>query len=129
MEEEREAVAVFRIQEVNQAEIEPESTMNLNNILKKQADLDARIAQGAEDCHYRSTKHVLPTSNVIERLFSRAKGIMTATRKCMSPYRLEELLYLQYNRSLWDDNTIQDILNGYNPDTDATEFESDDEFI
>ena len=49
---------------------------------------------------YRSFNHVSATSNTVERLFSRAKLIMTAHRRCMDPSTLEALLMLPYNRDM-----------------------------
>jgi len=93
----------------------------VEQILEEQTARDAKINQGTSA--YRSTKHVLPTSNLVERLFSRAKRVMTDSRKCMHPKRLEEVLFLQYNRS-----TIQEVLNGgFNPDTDVADVDSDEE--
>ena len=57
-------------------------------------------------------KHVSPTSNICERLFSRAKLIMSATRKNMNPDTLNMLLFLRANRHLWTNpSIIQKILN------------------
>ena len=57
-------------------------------------------------------KHVSPTSNICERLFSRAKLIMSATRKNMNPDSLNMLLFLRANRHLWPNpSIIQKILN------------------
>ena len=48
----------------------------------------------------------------------------------MHPKPLEEVHFLQYNRSLWNADTIQDNLNGcFNPDTDLADVESDEEPI
>jgi hypothetical protein len=42
--------------------------------------------------NYRSTKHILPTTNIVERLFSRAKLALTDHRKRMTPRHPELLL-------------------------------------
>lgn len=59
---------------------------------------------------YRSTAHVYPTSNIVERLFSRAKLIMTDHRKRLEPWKLELLLLLRFNKDLWDVYTIEKIV-------------------
>eukprot|EP01040_Poterioochromonas_malhamensis_P017462 gene17462-20072_t len=51
------------------------------------------------------------TSNVCERLFSRARLVLHYLRKRMTPASIEILLYLFVNRDLWDVNTIHEILN------------------
>ena len=50
--------------------------------------------------------HVAPTSNIVERLFSRAKLVMTDQRKIMAPYRLELFLFLRCNKILWSAATV-----------------------
>ena len=62
-------------------------------------------------------------SNLVERLFSRAKRIMTDHRKRMLPIHLEELLYVHYNKHLWDEKLI---LSNYIPEADTTPFVDDD---
>jgi hypothetical protein len=63
---------------------------------------------------YNSTKHVIPTSNVVERLFSRAKHINTDNRKSMDPKSLEAALLLRTHHTLWNSETIQRIINNNN---------------
>ena len=75
--------------------------------------------KGAQALVYRETAHVIPTSNLVERLFSKAKHIQTDDRKRMELRRLEEVLYLQYNRSLWAERTVQDALTRVEREEDA----------
>ena len=67
---------------------------------------------------YRSTIHVLPQSNLCERLFSLAKLIMTDRRQSMNPSTLNDVLFLKSNCHLWNANLIQEIWNehGDRPD-------------
>ena len=55
---------------------------------------------------YRPMHHIASTSNIVERLFSRAKLIMRPHRKLMSPYHLELLIFLRSNRDLWNEETV-----------------------
>ena len=86
-----------------------------------------------DESEYRSVKHVSPTSNICERLFSQAKLIMSATRKNMSPDSLNMLLFLKANRHLWPKpSIIQKILNdrkvaGFVDDDNDDESENDTE--
>ena len=59
---------------------------------------------------YRSMNHLVTTSNIVERLFSRAKLIMRDQRKLMEPQHLELLLFLRCNKFLWNEVTIDDII-------------------
>ena len=56
---------------------------------------------------YRSTKHIHGTTNSVERLFSRAKIVMTDQRKRITPRHLELLMFLRMNRHLWNEETVQ----------------------
>lgn len=58
---------------------------------------------------YLPCPHIIPTSNICERLFSNAKAIMTDYRKHMSPFHLEMLLYIKINHRFWREYTIQEI--------------------
>lgn len=60
---------------------------------------------------YRPVNHVVPTSNIAERLFSQARHIMNYDRKKMKPQNLESLLFLKYNAKRWNDRTVQNYLD------------------
>ena len=57
---------------------------------------------------HRSLKHISPTSNVCERIFSRAKLVMRPHRKHISPFHLEMLIFLRCNKGLWNEVTVED---------------------
>ncbi|KAE9335200.1 hypothetical protein PR003_g13128, partial [Phytophthora rubi] len=57
--------------------------------------------------HYVDVAYVPPTSNECERFFSAAKLVLSDVRKSLSPAKLEMLMCLQYNRELWDVNTVE----------------------
>ncbi len=60
-----------------------------------------------EQCSaYRNVLHVASTSNICERLFSRAGYIFSDYRRKMNPRNLELLLYLHNHRALWNVYTI-----------------------
>ena len=88
-------------------EIESDQLSFADSVLERaQAAKRQRIEKSA----YRSMKHVSPTSNVCERLFSRAKLIMTDQRKHMTPYHLEMMLFLRFNSDLWNIAILDDII-------------------
>ena len=58
---------------------------------------------------YRSSSWVPITSNMCERLFSRANIIFDERRQRMLPINLEILLFLKLHRSLWDKYYINTI--------------------
>ena len=68
---------------------------------------------------YRSTAHVLPTSNLCERLFSLAKLILTDLRQNMSPSTLNDTLSLKSSRRLWNANLIQEIWSEHGDQPDV----------
>ena len=51
-----------------------------------------------------------PTSNIVERLFSAARLVLTDYRKSMSPYTFECLMFLKINRKLWDASLVSKIV-------------------
>ncbi|EGZ26798.1 hypothetical protein PHYSODRAFT_255233 [Phytophthora sojae] len=58
---------------------------------------------------YVDVAYVPPTSNECEHFFSAAKPVLTDVRKSLSPTMLEMLMCLQYNRDLWDVNTVEQV--------------------
>ena len=74
------------------------------------AEVTKRARLGTYESNYRCLLHIEAQSNVVERLFSRAKLIMTPERRNMNPYRLESLLFLRANYMLWDVYTIHEAL-------------------
>jgi hypothetical protein len=65
----------------------------------------ARLLQSDK---YRLTKHILPTTNIVERLFSRAKSDLTDHRKSMTPRHLELLMFLRtIDSSLWNAEVVE----------------------
>jgi hypothetical protein len=52
-------------------------------------------------------EHVIATSNVCERLFSRAGFILNDRRKAMTKRNLENLLFLLVNDTKWGAHTVE----------------------
>jgi hypothetical protein len=52
---------------------------------------------------YHPVHHILPTSNVVERLFSRANLVKTDHRKTMTAAYLDAVLFLRHNRERWNE--------------------------
>ena len=66
----------------------------------------------ASDSKYRSTNHVSPTTNIVERANSQAKLIMTNLRDSLLPETLNMIMILKHNKSLWlAENSVQEILD------------------
>lgn len=59
---------------------------------------------------YPSLNFVPPTSNVVERLFSNARLVLTDYRKSMSPYTFECVMFLKINRDYWDLDLVAKIV-------------------
>jgi hypothetical protein len=83
--------------------------------------------QRTDTSKYRTTIHVLPQSNLCERLFSHAKIIMSDRRKHMKPQTLNDVLLLKANRQLWGPGLIQAILNARNEAGDSDNDDDDDD--
>ena len=68
------------------------------------------LASKARKDEIGSLKWISPTSNLVERLFSRTKMIETPFRNRLTPIHLEETCFLMFNRSLWNSQTVQSLL-------------------
>lgn len=67
---------------------------------------DERALQKKKGTHnierkYRDTSFLIPTSNICERLFSKAGHVLTDRRMAIQPCNLESQLFLHFNRDLW----------------------------
>ncbi|KAH9150177.1 hypothetical protein AeNC1_019328 [Aphanomyces euteiches] len=59
-----------------------------------------RIEESSLNC-YMDLKFIPPTSNLVERLFSRAKLVKSDRRMRMLPIHLEMLTFLSSNKRFW----------------------------
>jgi hypothetical protein len=80
-----------------------------------------RVQDKTEGSKYVNTRFLLPTSCVVERLFSQAKRVFSPHRRRLNTKTLEALLFLNQNRELWNLSTVALVVN----ERDAAE--SDDE--
>lgn len=55
--------------------------------------------------------YIAPTSNVVERLFSSARLVLTDYRKAMTPYTFECVMFLKFNRKYWDLRLLGKLVN------------------
>ena len=60
---------------------------------------------------YQDVSFTLPTSNVVERLFSTAKFVFSELRRSLLPRNSEMLLFLKLNRDLWDLRLLGKVVN------------------
>ena len=73
------------------------------------AEAEQRVKRSRINGQIRPMTHLSPTSNIVERLFSNAKLIMTDQRRSMDPSTLETILMLKLNKDLWDARDIERI--------------------
>ncbi|KAF1790463.1 Ribonuclease H-like domain [Phytophthora cactorum] len=64
----------------------------------KRYSAEAALSEGAPAASVANMKWVPPTSNDVERLFSRAGIVYSRLRRSLNPMTLETILFLQYNR-------------------------------
>ena len=60
---------------------------------------------------YVDMKFVPPTSNTLERFFSKAKFFLGDYRYRITPGHFEAQLFLNVNKDWWDQGTVQDVIN------------------
>ena len=98
--EEAHAVQTFNITaEETSAVAAPKENLTFEEEMR--LAVEARKASKGAGQKYRSTFHISPTSNVVERLFSRAGIIMSPRRRQMDPSTVEMFLMLRVNKHLW----------------------------
>jgi hypothetical protein len=111
---EAEAVQMFvRNDEVVPPVVPFTTTSAASVVLMSNAQCSAQVALGRGGVKYRSVAHVLPTSNVLERMFSQVKLFYTDHRHRISPINLEASVYLHANMNLWDEMTVHEALQIY----------------
>jgi hypothetical protein len=69
-----------------------------------------RIKKRKITTEYVSLEHIPPTSNIVERLFSAARMVLTDYRKNMDPYTFECIMFLKVNRSKWDISLVSKLV-------------------
>jgi len=89
------------------ADIESDEELDVLERAKKRRKT---IATTTESSAYLSLKWIPPTSNVVERLFSRMRITLGHLRKSMSPMRLEGIMFLHSNSDLWDVSLVNDLV-------------------
>ena len=72
------------------------------------ADRALLMAKNTKDINYeyQPMEWLNPTSNVVERLFSRPKMVFSDHRMSMLPVNLEETLFLYINKQFWNIDVI-----------------------
>ncbi|EGZ09016.1 hypothetical protein PHYSODRAFT_524535 [Phytophthora sojae] len=74
--------------------------------------LSARKKQRTAQKKFGGVRHIPPTSNAVERLFSVAKHTLSNHRQGMLPVHLETVLFLKLNRRFWNAGTVTKVVNG-----------------
>lgn len=108
--EEVNAVEIFKIQDNSAlSSTAPDEVRSFQDEMR--LAVEARKASKGQGKGYRSTFHISPTSNIVERLFSRAGIVMSPLRRHMDPSTLEMLLMLRVNKHMWSEETLQNIID------------------
>ncbi|DBA02742.1 TPA: hypothetical protein N0F65_010670 [Lagenidium giganteum] len=83
-----------------------EGGMHVVGVIAVAAEQALRSASQPKSSTYGDQSWISPTSNEVERLFSKAGRIFSRDRRGMDACTLETLLFLRYNRELWDVQTV-----------------------
>ena len=112
-------------------EDEPEPEVSYAESVLRGAELQKRRRTSASK--YRSTRHVSPTTNIVERANSQAKLIMADRRSSLLPETLHMLMILKHNKSLWPTaDSVQEILDSddfRDPEQEQEESDSEEEEV
>ncbi|ETI41492.1 hypothetical protein F443_13265 [Phytophthora nicotianae P1569] len=76
------------------------------NTSKKRSFAEAALAKEAATATSFDLGWIPPTSNDVERLFSRAGIVYSRLRRSLNPMTLETVMFLQYNMRLWDGSAV-----------------------
>ena len=85
-------------------------TMTLLEKTREETKLGKRNRGSLQVSNYMTVSHVIPTSNRVERMFSRCKLIMNDLRASMHPRTLENFMMLRENKHLWGQHTVEEAL-------------------
>jgi hAT family C-terminal dimerisation region len=86
-----------------------------------------RLQESIECSKYINTSFLLPTSCVVERLFSQAKRVFSPHRRSLHTKTLEALLFLKENRELWNVAMVAVIVNERDEELAADNNEAEDD--
>ena len=59
------------------------------------------------DDDIRNLDHILGSVAEVERVWSWARYVLTTQRAMMAPVLFEAIMFLNFNRDLWDEKTVQ----------------------
>jgi hypothetical protein len=114
---EKNAIAAFKIDdgafEANELEGEQTEESYTERIARK---AEREKSASTKKSAYRNLAHICPTSVVVERLFSRAKLIMTPHRRRMDPTTLEMFLLLRFNNDKYNARTLDAVIEAFRQD-------------
>ena len=88
-----------------------EPTMNLS--FAEQVFKKTKLNDNTE---YQNLAFLLPTSNICERMFSKAGYSLTKRGKSTAPATFEQQMFLRVSQSLWDISDIAEICLLYTSD-------------
>lgn len=94
--QEKASIERFSVQSVHSDNSEDDELSFADRALKRQ-----KRSISGETTSYGDMRFLLPTSNVCERLFSKAGHVLNDRRKGLLPANLECQLFLHMNRDLW----------------------------
>ena len=89
-------------------------TVDSSTVSKRKAD---DISPSIDDENHLD--HVLGSAAEVERVWSWARYILTSQRASMVPVLFEAIMFLKFNRDIWDEKIVQIAYDLYNKDAAA----------
>ena len=72
---------------------------------------------------------ICPTSDIVERFFSKAKLVLTDLRKSMLPVTLESILFLKVHMEVWANTSfVSKALRGEDEEVEGSDEDDYDDF-
>lgn len=91
---------------VTHLEILREETPEDSSLSFAEAALKKRRLQDSSQASYLDLRFIVPTSNMCERLFSKAGHALSSRRMSILPSNFEAQIFLHINRNLWNTSDV-----------------------
>jgi hypothetical protein len=118
---------LVKLQDDHWEDLSPEQVLLMRPFLLENAESDLQIISPTKPttiaaaalktkkrkivaCPYVDVSHIPPTSNLVERLFSSARLVLTDYRKSMTPYTFECVMFLKFNRHYWENVLVSKLV-------------------
>lgn len=113
---------VIKVLDNKENELDQEEKLNLNKLYNMELNYNEELKPTENpyifsrplQCNlskYINLNFILPTSNIVERLFSLSKRIYCDQRKSLDVSTLEDIIFLNQNKKLWNEEIVEKVIH------------------